>query len=193
MTRSDTLRAEISRLEAKQAGLQSDVAKHERSASAARAAARKQRDTAAKTRSPTSARSALNSAEAEDKKIVAAETKLAKTRKDMGAVEKAIAAKAASLRSARASESRTAATAQDRADDKRRRTERAHAREIARLSTPAPQLRVIEVRPPQSEMLRVLYLTANPEAEEETVTNPDGSQHEYGTWLRVDREVRQVK
>jgi len=39
----------------------------------------------------------------------------------------------------------------------------------------------------------VLYLTANPDATETTVTNPDGSVVEQGTWLRVDQEVRQVK
>ena len=39
----------------------------------------------------------------------------------------------------------------------------------------------------------MLYLTANPEATETTVTSPDGTVQEYGTWLRVDQEVRQVR
>lgn len=55
------------------------------------------------------------------------------------------------------------------------------------------EVRYVEVRPPEPENLRVLYLTANPEATEETVTEPDGTVHEYGTWLRVDQEVRQVR
>jgi hypothetical protein len=193
MARSDTLRNEIARLESKKAGLFTDVAKHERGASAARDAARKKREQAEKTKSSSTARSALNTAANEDKKVVAAETKIAKARKDVAAVEKAIATKTTSLRTAAAAEARTADTAQKRTDERRRRVERDHAREIGRLSAPSPQIRFVEVRPPEPEKLRVLYLTANPEAEEETVTDPDGTQHDYGTWLRVDQEVRQVK
>lgn len=193
MARSDTLRNEIARLETKKASLFADVAKHERAVSAAREAARRKREQAAKTKSDSPARSALNAAASEDRKVVAAETKIAKARKDIAATEKTIATKTTALQAAVAAEARTAATAQRRTDVRRRRVEREHAREVGRLSTPSPQVRFIEVRPPEPEKLRVLYLTANPEAEEETVTDPDGTQHDYGTWLRVDQEVRQVK
>jgi hypothetical protein len=49
------------------------------------------------------------------------------------------------------------------------------------------------VRSPEPELLRVLYLTANPEATETTIAHPDGSVESSGVWLRVDREVREVK
>ena len=100
--------------------------------------------------------------------------------------------KRTSLRNAGTGEVKAAAAAGKRADTKRRREEVAHARELSRLSGPS-EIRVIEVRAPEPSKLRVLYLTANPEAEEETVTDPDGTKHEYGTWLRVDQEVRQVR
>lgn len=39
----------------------------------------------------------------------------------------------------------------------------------------------------------MLYLTANPEATETTITRPDGTVQENGVWLRVDQEVRQIR
>lgn len=193
MAHSDTLRSDIARLESKRASLHGDVAKYERVAATAREASRRKREQASKTNSQSTARSALNAAANEDKKVVAAEAKIAKARTDIGAVEKSIASKTASLRSTERSETRASEASQKRSDERRRRVERDHAREIARLSTPSPQIRFVEVRPPDPEKLRVLYLTANPEAVEETVTDPDGTQHDYGTWLRIDQEVRQVK
>ena len=64
---------------------------------------------------------------------------------------------------------------------------------MAQASAPPAQVRYVEVTPPLPEQLRVLYLTANPDATETTVTSPDGSVVEQGAWLRVDQEVRQVK
>lgn len=46
---------------------------------------------------------------------------------------------------------------------------------------------------PQPEKLRVLYLTANPEATERTSVLPDGTVLNEGYWLRTDAEVRNVK
>jgi CHAT domain-containing protein len=97
------------------------------------------------------------------------------------------------LASAVRDEERTTEAARKRAEAKRRNEEKAHAREIARLTQTAPSIRYIEVRPPEPSKLRVLYLTANPDAIEETITRPDGIVEEYGVWLRVDREVRDVK
>ena len=193
MARSDSLRTEIARLQARKAMLATGIATSEKAAATAREAARKKRDQASRTKSAATARTALSAAEREDKRVVTAEGKIAKARKDIGTVDKAIATKISSLSAAESAERRSAATAQKQTDNKRHQQERDHAREIARLSTPAPQIRYIEVRPPESEKLRVLYLTANPEATETTVTSPDGTVQEYGTWLRVDQEVRQVR
>jgi len=125
--------------------------------------------------------------------VVAAEGKVAKARKDLAAVDKSIATKTTSLHSAEETERRSAESKQKQTDSRRRQGERAHAREISRLSSPIAEVRYVEVRPPQPEILRVLYLTANPEATEQTITAPDGSEQRYGTWLRVDQEVRQVR
>lgn len=193
MARSDTLRSEIARLQDKKAKLAKTIADQEKVAAAAREAARKKREQASKTRSPSSAKTYHATAERQDQKAVAAEAKIAKARKDQAAVDKTIATKTTSLGSAEASEARTADAARKRSNARRRSEELSHARWIAQVSTPTTEIRYVQVRPPEPEKLRVLYLTANPEAVEETVTDPDGTVHEYGTWLRVDQEVRQVK
>jgi len=193
MARSDTLRSEIARAQARKATLASDVAKEEKNAASAREAARKKRDQAQRSKSASTIRTALSTAERADKLVVAAEGNIAKARKYLAVVDKSIASKSTSLRSAEESERRSAETKEKRTDSRRRQDERAHAREISRLSSPVAEVRYVEVRAPQPEMLRVLYLTANPEAIEETITTPDGSEQRYGTWLRVDQEVRQVR
>jgi CHAT domain-containing protein len=193
VARSDSIRAEIARLQARRATLASDIAKQEKAAATGRETARKKRDQASRTKSDSSARSSLSAAEREDKKVVDAEEKIAKARRDVATVDKAVASKTSSLRAAEESENRAAASAQQLLDTRRRQQERDHAREISRLSSPTLSIRHIEVRPPDPEKLRVLYLTSNPEAVESTITSPDGTVQENGTWLRVDQEVRQVR
>lgn len=193
MARSDTLRRELATLGDKKAGFAKVVGAQEKIAAGAREAARKKRDQARRSNSASSARTALAAAEREEKKAAAAEAKAAKARKDMATADKSIAAKTASLRAAEAAEQKSADSARRRDDTRRRREEITHARAVATASAPLPQIRYIEVRPPRPEPLRVLYLTANPDAVETTVTSPDGSVVEQGTWLRVDQEVRQVK
>jgi hypothetical protein len=193
MARSDTLRSEIARLQDKKAKHAKTIAEQEKVAATARETARKKREQASKTKSPSSARTYLTAAEREDKKAAAAEAKIAKARADQAALDKTIATKTSSLNSAEASEARTADAARKRSDARRRSEDLSHVRRLAQASTPATELMYVQVRPPEPEKLRVLYLTANPEAVEETVTDPDGTVHEFGTWLRVDQEVRQVK
>lgn len=192
MARSDTLRREIASLEDKKAKLAKVIAEQGKIAAVAREAARKKRDQASRSKNASTVRTALAAAEREEKKAAAAEGKIAKARKDTAAVDKSIASKTTSLRAAEASERRSAESVQRRDDTRRRRDEINHARAVARASAP-PQIRYVEVAPPQPEPLRVLYLTANPDATETTVTSPDGSVVEQGSWLRVDQEVRQVK
>lgn len=189
MARSDTLKSDIARLRTKGAGLSRDLAKQRDAASKATAVARKKRSDAARTKSESTRRSALLSAEREEKKAVDALTKVAKIEKDAAANDKAIASKESSLASALKSEQ----AAEDRDAGKRRRTELQHARQVAIASRPPAVIRYVQVSPPRPEPLRVLYLTANPEATETVTTHPDGSEVRQGTWLRVDYEVRQVK
>jgi len=193
MTRSDTLRSEIARLQRRKATLTSDIAKGEKDAAAARESARKKRDQAGRSKSASTIRTSLSTAEREEKKVAAAESKIAKARKDIASIDKSIATKTKSLRSAEDDERSSAESKQKQADSRRRREERAHAQEIARLGASPLQIRYVEVRPPAPEKLKVLYLTANPESTEETSTTPDGIEQRFGTWLRVDQEVRQVR
>lgn len=76
MGRADTLRSEIARLQKTEADLRKDVGKAEAVAASARAAASKKRGDALKTKSDTNRRSYIRSAEAEEKKVVAAEKKI---------------------------------------------------------------------------------------------------------------------
>ncbi|WP_128970162.1 hypothetical protein [Rhodococcus opacus] len=77
MARSDTLRSEIARLQAKKGGLAEDIAKAEKTAATAREAARKKRDQASRSKSTTSLKSAMTAAEREDKKVAKAEKDVA--------------------------------------------------------------------------------------------------------------------
>lgn len=170
-----------------EAGLRRDLARHEDAAAKVRAAATKKRQEAERTKSDTSRRTALRSAAEQDKKLVAAEKKIGEIKTKLAANSKAQNDKRRSLSAAENSQRQ----AGDRDEHRRRRVEKAHAQEIARLSRPT--VRYVEVRAPEPEPLRVLYLTANPEAEETTTIQPDGSTTTISRYLRLDREVREVQ
>lgn len=189
MARSDQLRKEIASLETKVAGLEKDQVRAQKKADDASAAARKKRDEAGRTKSDSTRRSALSTAERKEKEATNASDKVADLSRKISDANKSIATKRPSLRSAEESERR----AQDREVERRRQKEKMHAREVARLNRPTTQIRYVEVQPPKPEPLRVLYLTANPHALETTIQHPDGSVATNGVWLRVDQEVRQVK
>ncbi|SHN52761.1 CHAT domain-containing protein [Geodermatophilus obscurus] len=187
MARSDTLRSDITRLETTEAGLRRDLARQEDAAVKARAAATKKRQDAERTRSESTRRTALRSAAEQDKKLVAAEKSIGEIKTKLAANSKAQTDKRRSLTAAERSERQAA----DRDEQRRRREEKAHAREVGRLSRPT--VRYVEVRAPEPEPLRVLYLTANPEAEDSTTVRPDGSITTISRYLRLDREVREVQ
>lgn len=63
MARSDTVRSDIARLEAAEAGLRRDLARYEDAAAKARAAALKKRQDADRARSYSTGRTALRSAQ----------------------------------------------------------------------------------------------------------------------------------
>jgi hypothetical protein len=207
MARSDSIRQEIGKLEAKASALSTEVAKYEAEAAKARAAAAKKRDDARRTSSDSTRRSANSAAEREEKKAAEAQKKMAASQRKVSDNSKALASKQASLTSAlkseqqaadrearsRAQRERSAQQTRDREDEQRRRRERDHAREMSRLETPTLEIRYVPVQPPRPEPLRVLYLTSNPESVETTTIAPDGTEENIGTWLRVDQEVRQVR
>lgn len=189
MGRSDSLRAEIARLQVKGAGLTRDLAKARDDAQKAGSTAAKKRSEASRSRSASTVRMASATADREEKRAVAAIKKAAEIEKRIADNNKAIASKESQLTSALKSEQ----ASRDRDDARRRTVEKNHVREVTRLARPATAIRYIAIPPPRPEPLRVLYLTANPEAIETTVTHPDGSVETNGVWLRVDYEVRQVR
>src|SRR5690606_10742837 len=137
---------------------------------------------AARTRSASSVQSHLRAAitsekkaVAENKKVAELTAKLAKNAKDQSAVLKGIDA-----------ETKRASTRQAAADRLRRSGELSHARTLRGLMQQA-----LIKRPAKS--VRVLYVTANPEAVERLYQTADGRTVAEGEWLRVDREVREVE
>jgi CHAT domain-containing protein len=193
VARSDQLRSEIARLEGTAADHRAKVATQEKKATDARAKAATAWEKARKASSDSARRMAVSTAGREDKNATNASTEIAKIAKRLSDVEKVIASKKAALASAEKTERSSAASARKRLDAQRRSQELAHAREISRISRPTQFIRYVEVRPPEPSKLRVLYVTANPDAVEETVLLPDGTVEQFGVWLRVDREVRDVK
>lgn len=191
MARSDQIRREISSLETKVAGLHKDQTRAQKTADDATAAARKKRDEAARTKSDSTRRMALSTAERKEKEATTASSKAADLWRKIAEENEQRDRDRAEQR--RRQKEQNEQRARGREEDRRRQKEKDHAREVARLSRPTTQIRYVEVQPPKSEPLRVLYLTANPHAMETTIEHPDGSRETNGVWLRVDQEVRQVK
>lgn len=189
MSRSDQLRSEISRLESSVASLLKDLAKYQKTADDAAAKARSELTRAEKSKTDSIRRSAFSAAERKEKESNTALKKVADISRKIAMIKKSIVTKQTSLHSVERTEQR----ARTRDDERRRQTEKSHAREIARLSRPSAQIRFVEVQPPRPEPLRVLYVTANPDSVETTFKYPDGTIETTGNWLRVDQEVRQVK
>jgi hypothetical protein len=200
VSRSDTLRAELGRLKTKAGTLTKEFAAHRDVATKASTAARKKREEAARTRSESTRRMALQAAEREDdkaakalKKAGAVETKIGINAAEIGRKESSLATAVKEEQRATDRQEKSREREKDRADQRRRQQEKSHAREIAALSSASTVVRYVEIRPPKPEPLRVLYLTANPEAVETTITHLDGRVEEIGVYLRVDLEVRKVR
>lgn len=183
------LKSEIGRLKTKGAGLSKDLSKHRGVETKAKVEASKKRTQAARTTSDSARRTATSAAEREEKKAADALKRAADIEKRITNNDKAIRGKETSLAAAEKSER----AAQNREDDKRRRTELQHARQMAQASRKVTEVRYVQTSPPKPERLRVLYLTANPEAVETVTQHSDGTEVRQGVWLRVDYEVRQVK
>lgn len=187
MTRSDTLRDELAQLERKKAALQKDLGKHQTIATKEREAAARKRNDAARTKSDSTRRMNERSTEQHERKLAAAEVEIGKITGRLADNAKARATKQRSLGSATASEQRSA----DERDRRRRREEVAHARAVSRAQIPT--VSYVRVDPPELEKLRVLYLMANPEADDVTTVDPDGTITTVSRYLRLQHEVREVQ
>ena len=196
MSRTDTIRSELVRLQQKSASLESDLAKAQKARDTADTAARGKLAQAERTKSVSSRRNFLSAVDRERKNASDAQKKMGDIGKRLATANADIGRKRTSLAAAERDEQR----AIDRDTAKRRTAEKTHVREVTRLNAaasragaPLREIRYVEVQPPKPEPLRVLYLTSNPEAVERTIEHADGSVETIGTWLRVDQEVRQVK
>jgi CHAT domain-containing protein len=143
---------------------------------------------------------ALQAAEREDdkaakalKKAGAVETKIGINAAEIGRKESSLATAVKEEQRATDRQEKSREREKDRADQRRRQQEKSHAREIAAFSRASTVVRYVEIQPPKREPLRVLYLTADPEAVETTITHLDGRVEEIGVYLRVDLEVRKVR
>lgn len=166
----DTHRRELARLMEKEAGLRKELQRHEADAAKANENAHRYAEQARRASSVSSMQNAVRSANRENDRSVQAGKKAADVSKKLADNARNHANRRRSLESAEKSERQ----ALDREADRRRQKEKAHAREIARLSSPT--IHYVHIKPPEQEKLRVLYLTANP-----------------GMDLRTDMEVRQVQ
>lgn len=165
----DSYRSTLISLEKEAATLHSGLAKQEEAVAKARAEADSKRRQASSTKSASLIQSYLRAAQNEDKKAVDAQKKVADIRSKLATNSDRQRNATRNLSSAL----KSAQATQDRQDEQRRRREKDHAREVARLSSPT--VRHVLVREPEPERLRVLYLTSNPGAD-----------------LRVDAEVNNV-
>jgi hypothetical protein len=154
----------------------------------ARAAAGKHRSDAAKELQKVTPRTSANMAriyqrnaenlekraQAEDKKVTVLSVKLSKSAGDLATAEENLAREIKSAAKKEEDKKKAEARTRELADARRRQQEKSHAREVARLSSPT--VHYVTVQPPRPEILRVLYLTANPEMD-----------------LRTEVEVRDVQ
>lgn len=113
-------------------------------------------------------------AQVEDKKAADLSVKLGRSAGDLAAAEENLAREVRSARKRDEDKKKAEIRIREQADARRQQREKSHAREIARLARPSVQY--VMVQPPKPEVLRVLYMTANP--------NMD---------LRTEVEVRDVQ
>lgn len=179
-------RDQISRIKKAQAAEESAAGKARAAASKHRAEAAKERNKITPRTSPASvrtheqnARRHEQQAEAEDKKASTAATKVGKLQGELATAERNLTRAISATQRREESARKTAERAATQAENRRRQTERAHAREIGRLKGTVHHVHEYRPLPPvKPEPLRVVYLTADTNLQER---------------LRVDAEVRQVR
>jgi CHAT domain len=170
MSLTNSHRNELTRLLEKQANLQKELQKHEADAAKANESAHRYAEQARRASSASSMQSAIRSSQRETNKSIQSAKKAADLGKKLAENARAQTNRRRSLEASEKADRQ----AQDREAEMRRQKEKAHARDIARISRPT--VHYVHIGPPEPEKLRVLYLTANP-----------------GMDLRTDTEVRQVQ
>lgn len=171
MSQVSTYRRDVARLREKEAGLRKELSRYQSDEAKALEDARKQLISAERATSPASRNSYASAAERARKKAVEAGRKISDVTHKIAQNAKDQASKMNSLQSAERAE----LIAAERDDERRRRKELEHARQLNRLAV-VPEIRYVHVRQPEPEKLRVLYLTANPDLD-----------------LMTEAEVRQVQ
>ena len=189
---SDQYKRELAQLAKDMGKVRTDIGKEEEKARVARAAAAQKRSSAQKSSSQSTRDSHLRQADAEDKKVAAAEKAIGMLQDKLSALITRQGGKEHSLRSAEKSEQATrdrtadaklrkdnaAQAARDKAEETRRKKEKAlqdvRDREAAKRRRTETEharelgrlssgiVRHVHVREPEPEKLRVLYLTASP-------------------------------
>ncbi|MFI1213599.1 CHAT domain-containing protein [Streptomyces sp. NPDC020802] len=180
LSKLSQLKTGESRLKKEQSGHEVAAAKKRKDAASKRAAAQR-------TSSAASRKSLINAAVKLESEAAALDKRAANCSAKLADNARKQSQENTSLERARKSD----ASAQDRADRRRRDLEKRHAREIATISKPVVR-HIHEIRhisPPKPEQLRVLYLTANPRILEE---GEEGGEF-YVVRIRVDKEVRDVR
>lgn len=100
-------------------------------------------------------------AQAEDKKAADLSDKLARSAAELAKAEENLAREIRIAAARDEGKKKAEARNREQADARRHQKEKTHARELARLASPT--VRHVMVQPPKPEVLRVLYMTANPE------------------------------
>jgi len=186
MTSPNSHRRRLVQLKRNEAKARKTQGDREADAGKLRRDATKKRESANKASSATTQRSRLREVERLERRAEAADKKTSAT-----------ADRVASLRGKQQQESRRLNSAenaeqkkQDRDTERRHRREKEHAREVARLQQPVMRYihEVREVPEARPEVLRVAYLTANPQ-----VIDEDDDGNLMLTRIRVDLEMKQVK
>lgn len=113
-------------------------------------------------------------AQAEDKKVADLSAKLSRSARDLAAAEENLAREVRSTAKKEEDKKKAESRAREQADARRQQREKSHAREIARLTRPSVQY--VMVQPPKPEVLRVLYMTANPNMDLRTEVEVRGVQ-----------------
>jgi CHAT domain len=169
-------RDKIAAIKKQQGSLETTLAK-------ARTAATKHRSDAAKERAKITPRTSdsmarMHQRAAEDGKVATLSTKLGRLAGELATAEAGLEREVKATARRNESAQKVAARRTEREDARRRLAEKRHAQELARIAQPTVRY-VHEVRalpPPKPEVLRVLYLTANPDKD-----------------LRTEVEVRDVQ
>jgi hypothetical protein len=113
-------------------------------------------------------------AQAEDQKVTDLSVKLGRSAGELATAEENLSREIRSTGKKEEDKRKAEARNREQADVRRQQKEKSHAREIARLTSPT--VHYVVVQPPKPEVLRVLYMTANPEMD-----------------LRTEVEVRDVQ